>query len=219
LVAQSVLDRNDAPPAEVTLQVEILAVDSYSQQMAGPALTSEEYAALKTDRTAELFLSQSIRLTDNKRGSISVEEAGGTSIATPAAETDVAEEPSAKSLRSVGLRLSFHPQVSRAGGVQLSFTVEATAPAADETPPSSRRFRTRDVNTSVSMKAGEVTLLPVTFRVNELGAAFRQRAGADEDLREVMVAIGVTSLERGEMHDVLPPLPMGTEQQVQVRLR
>ncbi len=233
LVAQSVLERNDAPPTEVTLQVEILAVDGNPEQMAGAALTAEAFARFKDERDAELLVSQTIRLTDNQRGSISIEEGGPWPVTAQAAGEEVAtsrgratssfpfreEEPSEAPVpqRAVGLQLSFHPQVFRAGRVQLSLTLQATAPAADDTSPEDRPHlgRSRGVTTTVSMNPGEVTLLPAMFRVNDFGVALHD-AREEEDSREVVVAIGAAILQSGETPNVLPPLPMGTEQRIQV---
>jgi len=216
LVAQSVLERNDSPPKEVSLNIEVLAVESQPEEMGGAAWTSEDLMRVKNDQAAELLVSQMIRVTANRRATISLESGDPLPIANQAAGQLGGERVApARSERALGLQLSVEPQVSLAGDIQLSLTLRATAPGTPgQDEPQS--VRSREVATTVMMKPGEFVLLTPMFRVNDLGSAL-QAETAPEDSRPLVLAIGASLVQGSERPHVPPPLHMGTEQRILVR--
>lgn len=217
LVAQSVLERNDFPPKEVSLTVEVLAVESQPEVMGGAAWTSEDLMRVKNDQAAELVVSQTFRVTANRRATISLEGGELLPIADQAVVVQLGGErvAPARSERALGLQLSVEPQVSLAGDIQLSLTLRATTPATPgEDEPQS--VRSREVATTVMMKPGEFVLLTPMFRVNDFGSALQSETAPD-DSRPVVLAIGAALVRAPEGQNAPPPLHMGTEQRILVR--
>lgn len=223
LVAQGILARNDRPPAELAFQVDILAIGRDPKRMLRVALTADEYVRFKPENDAEVLLSQIIRLTDNESARMAFEEGALRPVTepTPADKPVRADEEQGPKTpvppRAVGLQLSLHPQVSLDGDIHLSVALQATVPIENQTIPGSApsAVRTREVTTTVSMKDGETTLLPVMFRVEDFGAALSEGRGPSAP-REVVVAVGASVLRASARPDVLPPLPIGTEQRIRV---
>lgn len=223
LVAQSVLDRNDAPPAELAFQVDVLAVDLERGPTLSLALSSQDYLRFKGENDTEVLLSQTIRLTENERAGMSIEEGAQRPLLEPSSSeavpsTDEQTKPETPApQRAVGIHLSLSPQASTDDKIRLSIALQATVPAGKETSTESAStfVRTREVNTTVSLRDGETTLFPVMVRVDELGGAL---ANADTQgaARHVVIAIGASMLRPAARLEIRPPLPMGTEQLIRV---
>lgn len=219
LVAESILARNDFRPAEVTFQIEILAMDLDAGGLARTAFTSEEFNRFKNEQRVEVLVVQTIRIADNRRGTISIEEGGLRPVATELTSKDASpreEQPAdaPEVRRAVGFQLTLHPQVSPDGNIMVSLTLQATIPAGDEAGSGSSGglVRTRDVTTTALMKPGEVTVLPAMSRVKDFGSALADR----DEARHVVVAFGASQWRRGDIPDVLPPLQIGTEERIRV---
>ena len=224
LVAQSILRRNDKPAAELAFVVEILAVDPAPDRAPGLGLSSEEFLRFKSESAAEVLFSQAIRLMENERATLSIEEGSRQLVPNPtppdepAPSTAESQPDPAPQRRAVGIDLSLNPQVSMEGDIRLSLTLRATAHPGNEARVESgpAPLRTRDMTTTASLKDGETTLIHAMFPLGDFGGALDLGLQAERRQRDVVVAISPSVLRPAAISEDLSPLPMGTEQQVRV---
>jgi len=225
LVAQSILRRNDKPAAEIAFVVEILAVNPAPDRAPELALSSEEFLRFKSENDAEVLFSQTIRLMENERATLSIEEGSRQLVPNPTPPDEPAPSTSGESpsdpspqRRAVGIDLSLHPQVSLDGHIRLSLTLRATAHPGNEARVESEPapLRTRDLTTTASLKDGETTLTQAMFPLGDFGDALDHGLQAERRQLDVVVAISPSVLRPAAISEDLSPLPMGTEQQVRV---
>lgn len=210
LVAQSILERNDQAGAEVAFLVEILAVNPAPDRAAGLAFDPEKLLRFKSEADAEALLSQSVRVTENERAKLSFEEGSRQPVEAPAGgQTSPGE---ALERRTVGIQLELQPQVNEDGNIRLSLTIRATA--RGESDPA--LVRSRELTTTASLKDRETTLVPALFRWEDFGGALDYGRGVAIPQRDVVIAIKASVLRPAPISEVLPPLPMGTEQLIRV---
>ncbi len=225
LVAQSILRRNDKPPAELSFVVEVLALDPVPDRAPGLALTADEFLRFKSENDAEVLFSQTIRLTENERATLAVEEGSRQPVTNPtppeeptAPRTEESQPDDPPERRAVGIALGLHPQGAPEGDIRLSLTIRARARAGNGTGGESKSapVRGRDLTTTVSLKDAETTLVQAMFRLDEFGGALDPGLQAERSQRGVVVAITASVVRAPAASEVLTPLPMGTEQQVRI---
>ena len=244
-VAEQILRRNDQPRAEVTIDVDLLMIDSQKIRQLGlesavhsagagdatdhlpPRLAHREIERIRRLSSTQALAQPRLNVVDGSRGELHLMDslpmpAGLVATTKPAMEA----APDGAIYQDVGLEIKIEPRVHSENEVSLELQVEAkTLTDWLEVPGSQARpvFGERNLQASIRLQGGETYLIsglmmtPATSGPEPKGFPFSRFLRRSDDPREVILAL-TPHIVRGPWADGGDggPLWIGTEANIAI---